>query len=820
MPISEKPRIAIASCHDKNNFGSMLQAYATQAFLENQGYDVRTIDKTGLKDAIAVGRRDYYARNLLNVPMYQEKVPFVGHRVKQKVDAAFGSHIRDRYAAFDFFEKWHFNLTRQTSSFEELSELSKQFDAVVVGSDQLWLPVNISGDYFTLSWVAPDVKKVAYATSFGVSTLDDYYQGRVRDFLANFSAISVREASGASLVEMATGQRPRVVCDPTMLLSRAEWLKVASKTYQLPAEPYLLCYFMGNNHWQRECAVRYAREHGLKIVAVAHTDTYIPEDDEYADIYPWDAGPAEWLSLFSHASFVCTDSFHGTVFSNIFRVPFCSFRRHSAKSGQSTNSRIDTLLDVLDERNRLCQAPEDFALASGGDIDFSETEKRLKEYSKESAGWLLRAVGEHGKLKPTKAIHIFDKQDCCGCSACAAACPKQCITMEFDAEGCEYPQIDESACIECGRCSKVCPILNVTPEEPAPQKAFLVQNKDARVLAQSTSGGAFTAFATTILERGGVVFGAGYDLEGKSDYDAPLNVRHFAVESVDELWRFRNSKYVQSEIGDAYAQVKRYLSQGREVLFSGTPCQCEGLLHFLGCHPGGLYVADVVCRAVPARSPFKAYLEWLQVVTGEKPKSVLFRDKGRYGYEYSNIRAYKSADLSKNGWDGSSPVPFYSCGVESDPMLRGFFSNLTDRPSCYQCRFKKRYRISDLTMWDCFDVYRFDKSFDDNRGVTRVLVHSERGQVLVDASLENIRVQEIDVDSAIAGVREMAASVSRNPRRGAFFADLEEQTPDDVFGNWFAETPLVRAERGMRHAAENLGVYSQVKRLAKKLVRK
>lgn len=806
-------RVALATCHDKKNFGSMLQAYATQAYLENRGYDVRTIDKTCLGNAIEPGRMDYYRRSALDMQMYLEKVPFVGHRVRQKVNKTFGHQMTQRQHAFDEFARNAFRLTRKCTSFEELREMSREYDAVVVGSDQLWLPVNIGGGYFTLGWVDSSVRKVSYATSVGLSHLDNHYLGCMRDFLTDYYAISVREESAAAIVEEATGKCPAVTCDPTMLLTAQEWGSVANEDYAgLPDQPYLLCYFMGDNPWQRNCAVRYARAHGLKIVAVVHNDIYIASDDTYADVYPWDAGPAEWLALFEHASFVCTDSFHGSVFSNLFQVPFVSFRRHAAKSGQSTNSRIDTLLKVLSLSERICNEEASFDAITAAPIDFAASKKKLEAYRADSESWLDNALNFGGR-EASSHVDIHHVEDCCGCAACANVCPTNCITMAFDAQGCEYPHVEESKCIRCGKCLRACPIINREPDIPKPQRAYIVQNTNKSVLRQSTSGGAFTALATTVIEMGGVVFGAGYDRDSKAAWGSPLAVRHFAVEKVEDLRFFRNSKYVQSEIGDSYKQVDKFLKQGRLVLFSGTPCQCEGLYRYFGGNiPRGLGMADVVCHAVPCRAVFSAYLDWLENDTGSKAKSVLFRDKGRWGYEYSNMRAFDRTEPYTPPTSANQIQPTYSEGVETDPYLRAFFDDLSDRPSCYQCRFKKRHRVTDLTLWDCFDAWRYDESFDENRGVTRVLVHTEKGQTLLDASLKMLRAKEIDADEAVARSQEMTRSVNPNPHRAAMLSDLENMENKAFIEKWFPKDVSVTVKRDARNLLERTGAYSVAKR--------
>lgn len=385
-------RVAIASCHDKFNFGSALQAYATQISLDCMGVDAFTIDKRSLGKDISKGRNDYYREHFLDFELYHAKLGFVNHRLKQKIDPSFGKKMSERKAAFRRFESSHFRFTPKTRSFDELAELVSDYDTVLAGSDQIWLPVNIAGDYYTLSFVPPCVRKVSYASSFGVSNLSAKYLAKTKEFLSDFAAISVREDTGANIVEEATGKRCQVVCDPTMLLNRQQWSTFADAAdIEVPDEPYVFCYFLGNNAWNRDCAVELAKR-GLKIVAVAHGDEYIKTDDEYADFYPWGAGPAEWVKLLSHASYVCTDSFHGTVFSNIFHVPFFSFRRHENAGSQSTNSRIDTLLNILGNADRICESAEQFKEALSRDIDFDSVEGRLAVYRAKSEAWLASAL--------------------------------------------------------------------------------------------------------------------------------------------------------------------------------------------------------------------------------------------------------------------------------------------------------------------------------------------------------------------------------------------------------------------------------------------
>lgn len=409
-------------------------------------------------------------------------------------------------------------------------------------------------------------------------------------------------------------------------------------------------------------------------------------------------------------------------------------------------------------------------------------------------------------MRGRRVIEIVDKSRCCGCAACANACPVDCITMELDSEGCEYPTADRSRCVGCGRCERVCPVLSPAPETIRSQRAFLVQHRDPDVLLQSTSGGAFTALAQTVLAHRGMVFGHGYD---GSFLDGVPRVACVAVCDEASLARFRNSKYVESWIGDALRQVKGFLKEGREVLFSGTPCQCEGLINYLGGHPRGLLVVDFVCRAVPCRSVLRAYLDWVEAGTGERPASVRFRDKEPYGYRYSSIRSLD---------DGGHLIR--SSNVESDPYLRAFFHDMCDRPSCHACTFKKRYRRSDVTLWDCFDPSCYSSSFDDNRGVTRALAHTDAGTVALEACQVRARILEIDPDTAVDGMEQMTTPTPASPFREAFMADVVSMQGAEAMSKWFPDTVRVRTERLARRALERIGLYDRARRLAKTVLRR
>lgn len=396
-------------------------------------------------------------------------------------------------------------------------------------------------------------------------------------------------------------------------------------------------------------------------------------------------------------------------------------------------------------------------------------------------------------------IEVKDKKDCCGCWACENVCSKQCIQMIEDKEGFRYPVVDVDICISCGLCEKVCPESQKKVIEPFNQRAFVVQNKDEKVLRESTSGGFFSSLALWVLRQDGVVFGCCLN----KDFEAV----HTFVERYEDVGQFRNSKYVQSVIGHAYSDAKRLLQNGRMVLFSGTPCQIEGLLNYLRKPYENLYTVDVVCRAVPSPMVLRKYLDMQSAKTGTM-MGVKFRDK-YHGYKYSTMSLY-----TQNGMD-------YHEGIDTDVYLRSFFSGVNIRPSCTDCKFRSRYRVSDFTIWDCYNIGDFCKELDNDKGVTRVLCHSERSLDII-RNLNDLKVFEVDSEKAVKGVKEMVSGPQFHPKRDVFFKAMNDDslTTEEVFQMCFPITMRHRIEKKARLWSDRLGVYQVLKKILKYIIGK
>lgn len=384
-------KIAIVSCYFQHNYGSMLQAYATQEILNILNFENETICINGFKEEIQRAKITYFKSRIFSKDVVHDKLGFIRLKIASMLDKSLANSIMVRNKHFDNFFTSNFALSREYTSLEELGRHSLDYSAFIVGSDQLWLPSNISANYYTLSYVQDGVRKISYATSFGVSTLPKTQEEIAKKFLPRIEYLSVREKSGQQLIKKLTGLNAELVCDPTLLLEKKEWDKLIPNE-PIIKRPYIFCYFLGNNRLSRECAKKLSRKTGLKIVALQQLDMYIKTDKQFADIAPYDIDPAGFVNLIRNASFVLTDSFHGTVFSIINHKRFFSFRRFVQKTTMSTNSRIDSLLNVLGLDQRIINTESDFKVQLRENIDFSLVDITLENFRKKSMSFLLNAL--------------------------------------------------------------------------------------------------------------------------------------------------------------------------------------------------------------------------------------------------------------------------------------------------------------------------------------------------------------------------------------------------------------------------------------------
>lgn len=348
--------------------------------------------------------------------------------------------------------------------------------------------------------------------------------------------------------------------------------------------------------------------------------------------------------------------------------------------------------------------------------------------------------GRTSSCRAVRKISGMDDSRCCGCGACLQICPHDAIAMETNTEGFAYPRIRVDRCVSCGLCTKVCPRLHPDASERRPVRLFAARARDAELRRESSSGGLFSVLAQEVFARKGVVFGAAWDLEAGK-------VVHRAAHDSAGLKALRGSKYVQSETGRTFCDVRAALQAGQLVLYSGTPCQNAALRLFLGAPEANLVCVDVVCHGVPSPGVFGRYLD----ETHSRPvRDLAFRDKSG-GWRAFSLRVNGAARGTLKG----------------NIYLRGFLSNLFLRPSCHTCPSADKLR-SDFTFADFWNIRDVVPAWNDDTGASAVLVATPRGQELFDACRDRLEVQATDSPKFVVSNRNVLLASPRHPRRNRF----------------------------------------------------
>ncbi len=381
-------------------------------------------------------------------------------------------------------------------------------------------------------------------------------------------------------------------------------------------------------------------------------------------------------------------------------------------------------------------------------------------------------------------IEIKEKKDCCGCHACYNSCPTQAIEMKEDEYGFKYPKIDKNKCINCALCEKVCPILNKKTRENKPE-AYAIINKNENIRLKSSSGGIFTLIAENIIEKGGVVFGA--------SFDERFMVKHIKVEDKDNLQKLRGSKYVQSNINDTFKDVKEILETGRMVLFTGTPCQINGLYTFLNKKYDNLCTQDIICHGVPSPKVWEKYLEYRKNKDIKEPIEISFRKKDN---------GWKAFQMSFK-YDNDE----YKINHNEDVYMKAFLKNLSLRDSCYNCSFKDKNRISDLTLADFWGINNVVENMNDDKGTSLVIINSEKGRGLLELIDNRIIKKQVNFEEAIKYNYPMFKSVPMNKNRDKFFDKLNSVDFDKLVKRYTKEKITKR-------------VMNKNKKIIKKIIKK
>lgn len=362
-----------------------------------------------------------------------------------------------------------------------------------------------------------------------------------------------------------------------------------------------------------------------------------------------------------------------------------------------------------------------------------------------------------------------NKKDCNGCGVCSSKCPKHAILMKKDEEGFLYPIIDKQKCINCGICRKVCPNVYYKNSENI-SKAYISYTKNDIDKKNSASGGMYYAIAKYVIGLNGVIFGVAYDNN--------LVARHEYAETIEEAKKFRGSKYVRSDLNNSYKTVEKFLKDDRYVLFTGTPCQCQGLRSYLKNKYNKLITCEIICHANPSPLVFELYKNNIESRYSKKIKKIDFRSK-------------------ENGWHNQTPIIEFDDAsmIEDNSYFKSFVGEMINRPSCYDCRFCTIDRHSDFTIGDAWGINKIDQSIkDDDTGLSLFVVNTEKGFKIFDEIKSELFFKETDIEKAFSFNHH--CNVKVNDRRDLFFEQINSGEINDEniieYMNKYTKEPFCR----------------------------
>ena len=349
-----------------------------------------------------------------------------------------------------------------------------------------------------------------------------------------------------------------------------------------------------------------------------------------------------------------------------------------------------------------------------------------------------------------------NENECSGCTACECACPVQAINMVENSEGFLFPKINYDICTKCHICEKICPFESPRYTNNLTPNVFAAYNKKNAERQKSSSGGLFYIIAEYVISQNGIVYG--------SIMDSDLQVFHHKATTIADLSALRGSKYVQSNLKQSFKEIKQYLLQDIFVYFTGTPCQVAGLKAYLRKDYSNLITSDLICHGVPSQKIFNQYIDCLSKKYDSKIIEYHFRDNKKWnGCEIFSYRTKN--DIIKK---------VVNPGYFSSPYLYSFMYSLILRESCYECKYSCLPRQSDITLADFWGAQVFFKNIDRSKGVSLVLINTEKGLNIWNKIKNNVKYYISDLESAGKYNHNLINQTKRPKLRNSIFSELNK----------------------------------------------
>lgn len=710
-------KIGIITFHSAHNYGAVLQAWASQEYLKQQGHEVEIINlrlnvidklyKLTKKPNKKVTKIKSLNRAINNM-YYQAKLRKIKREAPAKVE---------KYYKFEKFINEVLPVTKEYKTYERLKKAKMHYDALITGSDQVWnanMMKGISPAYF-LKFANQDAIRISYAASIGTDEIPGSYRQLFKRYLSNIDYISVREKKAREEVMALTDKEVDLVADPTFLLKQEDFEKI--KTDPKIEQKYI---YVHNVHLKRvdedlnSVAEEMSKRLGLPIVHNWAQQVYQNEAGHFS------GGIEEFLGYVANAEYVITNSFHCTVFATIFHRDFITVPHFK------NPDRMRNLLEELGIPEHLIARgeliPENLSDLS---IDYNSVEEKRTVMREHAQAFLAKALSGEKTTDDRNYLGFSNVFRCYGCGACKDVCPAGAITMESDEEGFEYPAIDKEKCTHCDKCKSVCiyqkPELKneATEQKPAIYAAY---NPDKEVSKKSYAGGLFTALYKKVVEQGGKVVGVRYDNDMKVVYDIADNEQ--------DCERFVGAKFVQASDNNVRPQIKAILDKGELVLYTGTPCHIASLKSYLGQDYPTLYTVEVMCNGVSSPRAFRLYCDFMEEKYKSKVSDFHFTNKFKSVRKPYLIVEFESGNCEI---ELASRNNFYKAHKEG----------LIQRPSCYTCEYLGGQRgVADVTIGRFVGVKDVHHKFAGKSGTSYIRINTEKGAQLFKDVKGNIKVRK------------------------------------------------------------------------------
>lgn len=685
-------KIAIMTWFQYANYGSVLQVTALKNVLEKKGHQVEIIQ--------------YYHGKRMKTLSGKNYISMCWKIILKKLKSYKKNNMLETFAG-DVFSEYRDNylkLTEECETFSDLREVSNTFDLVICGSDQIWSPLCFDSHYF-LDFVASNEKIVAYAPSIGVTKIDDkYIMEKMRELISRFNYLSVREESGAEIIKAMTGKEVPVVCDPTLLMKAAEWTDFFNVTNN-NTDRYLVTYFLGCNEKHWKLVYKIAEMRGLKIRIIP---VFLKDLKRKGEIIN-KAGPIDFISYIKNAELVCTDSFHGMLFSINFQKQFFVFERFAKKEFDNQNTRIYNILKKFNLESRLIRTKKDLC-KEVQDIDYSNAVQKLEVLRKESELFLDNSINSsiasENKVIRKKCVKENTMDMCCGCGACVQVCPNDAIKVIRNTYGFYEAQVNKDLCISCGKCIQVCPFHGKENGLIISDKQlYSYKSGDPEVLKKSSSGGVAYDLANSLINNGYSIIACIFDANEQI-------AKHIFIDSHNKelITKTQGSKYMQSDFSRVWSDMGKY--NGSLAIF-GTPCQIASARNLLK-NREDVYYIDLICHGVPTYNLYEKYKLFLNKAYDFETEKidVVFREK---------IKGWREKYLKVT--DTKKKKIFHQ---KKDLFFRMFEQGNCYSQACYECRWRDR-SSADIRIGD----YWGDKFKNDTAGVSMIITMTKRGEELL-----------------------------------------------------------------------------------------